>query len=76
MLLDLVKLLARTGQEPEALLLLERAEKGCSGTALRQLRAARFRITHRFGDLWRLLRTPREAVGPARFHTRQKPAIG
>jgi len=64
-LLDLSELLARADQRPEALLLLDRAERLCDGGQLRSIRAARFRLTHSLGDAWRWLRTPRDPTAAA-----------
>jgi tetratricopeptide (TPR) repeat protein len=54
--LDLVRLLARSGQCYEALMLVGELAKRSRGAQLCRVRAARFRITHALGDLWSWLR--------------------
>lgn len=64
-ILDLAGLLARSDQRHEALLLLDRAERLCDGAQLREVRGARYRLTHSLKDAWRWLRTPRDATAAA-----------
>lgn len=64
-ILDLAELLASTDQRPEALLLLERAERLCDGGQLRAIRGARFRLTRSVRDAWRWLRTPKDPTSAA-----------
>lgn len=54
--LDLVQLLARSGQREEALMLIGELVKRTRGAALCRVRRARFGITHTLGDAWRWLR--------------------
>lgn len=54
--LDLARLLARTGQIHEALLLLDRLAQRSDGSSFRRARGLRFRITLGLGDGWRWLR--------------------
>jgi tetratricopeptide (TPR) repeat protein len=54
--LDLARLLSRTGQIHEALLLLDRLAQRSGGRSFRRARGLRFLITLGIGDGWRWLR--------------------
>lgn len=59
----LARLLAKTGQRPEALLLLRNLAQRSSGAELRRVRKVQLFIAPTPGNLWRWLRCPRG--GPA-----------
>jgi len=54
--LDLSRVLARTGQESEAQLLLEQLGQRCGGANLRRVRRAQWRISPTLLNTWRWLR--------------------
>ena len=61
--LDLVRLLARTGQREEALRLLDELGSHSMGVELRRVRAAEFRLSPGFVTAWRWLRAALQRGG-------------